>query len=78
MTYPIVFQIASLSLSAICWFVAAVLPTPPPMDYVSGPPEWVVRRIRWQSGLNRAGAIVAAIGFAIQAYLAWSGSSVSD
>lgn len=56
----------SFGLSTFLWFAAGTIPTPLPLAYASGPPNKVVWRAKWQSWLNQAGAVFAAVGLILQ------------
>lgn len=60
------FSIYSFGLSAFLWFAAATIPTPLPLAYLSSPPPKVIKRAKWQSWLNQAGAVFAAVGLILQ------------
>ncbi len=70
-------QIVAFGLSSACWLAAGLIPTPLPMAYLSAPPDHVVKKIKWQSRLNSAAAISAAIGVGLQGYQDW-GTSISN
>lgn len=66
-------QLIALGFSAGSWLIAALISTPFPMAYLSGPPESVMRKIVWQSRFNAGGALFAAIAVVLQAYKVWHG-----
>ena len=61
--------IVSASLSAVSWMASALIPTPLPMAYLSGPPKWVEDRIKAQSWCNSVAAALAAVAAVCQAIL---------
>ncbi len=71
MTIQVIGAVAG-GLSALAWLASAIITTPLPMGYLSGPPEWVVKKIKWQSGLNAFAAAMAAVTVGCQAWLLWT------
>jgi hypothetical protein len=55
------------AISAFCWIKAALIRTPLPMAYLSGPPKEVSERIENQSWWNAMAAWSAAIAAICQA-----------
>lgn len=56
-------------ISALCWLAAALIATPLPTAYLSGPPKWVRDRITAQSWCNGVAAIFAMLTAICQAVL---------
>ena len=59
-------------VSAIFWFAAALIPTPAPAAYLSGPPQWAVRRLKAQSICNAIAAASSGIAAASAAYVLYN------
>ena len=67
--YAEIIGIASAALTAVFWIASALVPTPLPMAYPSGPPKWVENRIKAQSWCNGVAAAFAAIAAVCQAII---------